>query len=118
VPPSQLDGREPAETTTHTYDRQGRLRKSVTTREARFTERDVAELLALRVYRDGLCPLCGRPIDVCTADEDSPGAPQFDVSWQVCGAQRRLEEFKRATYTNDNHPNRAAHLLGTTIRKR
>lgn len=55
---------------------------------------------------------------MCTADEADTRVAQFDVSWQVCNAQRRLEEFKRATYTDDNHPNRAAHLLGTTIRKR
>jgi hypothetical protein len=90
----------------------------VTTREPLYTEQDRAELLALALYREGLCPLCGRPIDVCTADEGDPQSAQFDVDWKVCNAQRRLEEFKRATYTGDNHPNRAAHLLGTTIRKR
>lgn len=89
----------------------------MTTREPRWTAQDVAELEALQIYRDGLCPLCGRPLTVCTADEADPRSAQFEVSWQVCGAQRKLEEFKRATYTADNHPNRAAHLLGTTIRK-
>lgn len=90
----------------------------MTRREPRYTAQDVAELEALQYYRDGLCPYCGRPLDVCTAPEDDPKSVQFDVDWKVCGAQRRLEEFKRATYTDDNHPNRAAHLLGTTIRKR
>lgn len=90
----------------------------MTTRESRWTPRDVAELEALQLYRDGLCPLCGRPLSVCTADEAKPGTAQFDVSWQVCNAQRRLSEFKRATYKADNYPDREAHLLGTVIRKR
>lgn len=72
-------------------------------------------MLALALYRDGLCPLCGRPRRVCAAAE---GTHAFDVVWEVCQATRRLSEFKRATYTDDNYPDRAAHLLGTTIKKR
>jgi hypothetical protein len=99
-------------------DRRGNVLRSVTTREPRWTAQDVAELEAIQYYRDGLCPLCGRPIDVCTASEEDPKAAQFEVSWKVCNATRRLSEFRRATYTDDNYPDRAAHLLGTTIRKR
>lgn len=91
----------------------------MTTRESLYTEQDRAELLALALYRDGLCPLCGRPIEVCTADEAAdPKAAQFEVTWQVCRATRDLVEKQHGTYTDKNHPNRAAHLWGTTIRKR
>lgn len=118
IPPSQLDGREPATVTEHEYDELGRPIRSIATSEPRFTEQDLAELLALGEYRAGLCPLCGRPLDVCTSEEADPKSPKFDVAWRVCRAQRRLSEFKRATYTDTNHPHREAHLLGTTIRKR
>lgn len=88
----------------------------MTISEPRFTEQDRAELLALALYREGLCPLCGRPLDVCTAPEE--GGPEYDVLWQVCGATRAKLEQQRATYGDKEHPNRAAHLWGTTIRKR
>ena len=88
----------------------------MTTREPLWTEQDRAELIALAIYREGLCPRCGRPLEVCTAPEaESRG---FDVTWQVCGATRALLERQRATYDGKEHPNRAAHLWGTTIRKR
>jgi YD repeat-containing protein len=116
IPPSQLDGREPAEVTEYEYDEQGRLVRSVTTREPRYTEQDRAELLALAIYREGLCPRCGRPLDVCTAPED--GGPEYVVTWRTCGATRALLEHQRAAYGGKDHVNRAAHLWGTAIRKR
>lgn len=88
----------------------------MTTREPLYTDQDRAELLALAVYRDGLCPLCGRPREICTAPEE--GGPQYEVTWQTCGASRALLEQQRGTYSDKPHPNRAAHLWGTTIRKR
>lgn len=118
VPPSQLDGREPAETTTYVRDRRGHVIRSVTTREPRWTAQDVAELEALRLYRDSLCPKCGRPLEVCTSPEDAPGSAAFDVDWRVCRATKRLIEWKRATYVDDKaYPDRDAHLLGITTRK-
>lgn len=88
----------------------------MTTREPLFTEQDRAELIALAIYRDGLCPKCGRPIEVCTSNEE--GGPQFEVTWQTCRATRDLLERQRGTYGEKQHPNQAAHLWGTTIRKR
>jgi hypothetical protein len=70
-------------------------------------------VLALAVYREGLCPLCGRPRDICAAPE---GTHQIDVEWTVCQSTRRLVEVQAGTYSNDNHPYRASHLWGTTIR--
>jgi hypothetical protein len=82
VPPSQLDGREPAEVTEHEYDAAGRLIRSTTNRESRFTEADRAELLALAAYRAGLCPVCGGPLDVCTSHEAT--GPKFVASRVRC----------------------------------
>jgi hypothetical protein len=56
--------------------------RSVTTREPLFTEQDRAELLALGVYRQGLCPACGGPIDECTSHEKD--GPKFKASYKVC----------------------------------
>jgi len=86
------------------------------TREPLYTEQDRAELIALAVYRESLCPRCGRPFEVCTSNEED--GPQFEVTWQTCRATRDLLEKQRATYGEKQHPNRAAHLWGTTIRKR
>jgi hypothetical protein len=90
--------------------------RAVTTREPLYTEQDRAELIAYELYLESLCPLCGRPLEVCTAPEE--GGPEYDVSWQVCGATRALLERQRGAYGEKEHPNRAAHLWGTTIRKR
>lgn len=90
----------------------------MTTREPRFTEQDRAELIAIDIYRAGLCPKCGQPLSVCTSDEDAPGAPQFDVLWSTCRATRAVLEHERATSPDDKpHPNARAHLRGTTIRR-
>lgn len=93
----------------------GRVVRTVTTREPEWTEYDRALMLALSVYRDSLCPKCGRPIEVCTAPEES--GPQYEAVWRTCGATRYLLEKQRATYGDKPHPNRDAHLWGTTIRK-
>jgi hypothetical protein len=91
----------------------------VTTREPLYTEQDRGELLAYQLYLESLCPRCGRPLDVCTSDERAnPRAAQFDVVWQTCRASLALLERQRATYGDKEHPNRPAHLWGTTIRKR
>lgn len=39
----------------------------MTTREPEWTEEDQAWILALALYRAGLCPNCGRPMRECTA---------------------------------------------------
>jgi predicted amidophosphoribosyltransferase len=91
----------------------------VTTREPRFTEQDTAELIALAVYREGLCPRCGRPLEVCTSDESAPGAPQFEVHQSTCRATRAIAEVKNAL-TEDGKKtirNAEARLFGTTIRE-
>lgn len=41
-------------------------------------------MIALAVYRDGLCPLCGLPLEVCTSHEDE--GPDFQVRRRRCRA--------------------------------
>ncbi len=89
--------------------------RAVTTREPLYTEQDRAELLALDVYRAGLCPLCGRPREVCTAPE---GTYQIDTVWEVCQATRAVAEIQAGTYTDDNYPHRRAHLWGARLTRR
>lgn len=55
--------------TVHEYDDAGRIVRSTTTVEARYTEQDRAELLALAVYREGLCSVCGGPATECQSHE-------------------------------------------------
>lgn len=82
-----MEGREPVETTVHTYE-DGLLVRSVTTREPEWTELDTAEVLALAEYRASLCPLHGGPLDDCTSHEDT--GPQFQASAVRCRAQDEL----------------------------
>lgn len=38
----------------------------MTTRESEWDDEQLAWMLALAAHRDALCPLCGRPLAVCT----------------------------------------------------
>ena len=60
----------------------------MTTREPEWTEQDQAELLALGVYRAGLCPLHGGPLADCTSHEDD--GPQFVAKKIRCRATDAL----------------------------
>lgn len=98
--PSRLDGREPESTTRHFYDRRGRLVRSVTMREPEWTEQDRAEVLALALYRDRLCPCgCGQPYVETTSPED--GGPQYEAGRVVCRARLALLEAQKAAETQD-----------------
>jgi hypothetical protein len=92
----------------------------VTTREPLWTEQDRAELIALAIYREGLCPKCGRPLDVCTSDEAAPGSPDFEVNQSTCRATRAIAETVNGLTDDGKKPLRyaEARLFGTTIRKR
>lgn len=83
------------------YDDAGRVVRSVTTREAEWTEQDRAELLALAVYRAGLCPCgCGHRY----ADTTSPEAtgPRFVASRVTCRARLTLLETQAAVTTENS----------------
>jgi hypothetical protein len=92
----------------------------VTTREPLWTEQDRAELIALAIHREGLCPKCGRPLDVCTSDEGAPGSPQFEVNQSTCRATLAIAEVRNALTDDGKKPlrNAEARLFGTTTRKR
>lgn len=90
----------------------------MTTREPLYTEQDRAELIAYELYLEGLCPRCGRPLEVCTSDEAT--GVQFEVQQSTCRATRAIAEVKNAL-TDDGKkqiPYAEARLFGTTIRKR
>lgn len=90
----------------------------MTTREPLWTEQDRAELIGLAVYRESLCPRCGRPLDVCTSEEAT--GPQFEVLESTCRSTLAIAERKNALTDNGKKqiPYAEARLFGTTIRKR
>lgn len=89
-----------------------------TTREPRWTEQDRAEILALAVYRRGLCECgCGYPRADTTAPEGT--APGF-VAYQyaTCNARMALLEAQRAADEKRGHENAPARLWTIDRRKR
>lgn len=99
MPPSRLDGREPASVTRHIYDRRGRLLRSVTEREPEWTERDVAELAALALYRSWLCPCgCGYLAKDTTSHEQ--GGPSF-VARHAATCRARIAEIDARSAAED-----------------
>lgn len=94
------------------------LVRSVTTREPRYTEQDRAELLALALHREGLCPLCKRPIEVCTSHEET--GPEFSATYTVCRSTLAVLEEQRGLTDGGRRPrpNAPAYLWSTTMRTR
>jgi hypothetical protein len=94
------------------------LIRSVTTNEPLFTDQDRAELLALALYRASLCPLCGRPVEVCTSHEET--GPEFKVTYTACRATAAQLELQRALTDGGKKqiPDAPAYLWSTTTRKR
>lgn len=90
--------------------------RSVTTREPLYTEQDRAELLALQLYRDRLCPLHGGPRSECEATDDH--MPDWSASSSYCHATVALIEAQAAA-SDPNKPNRyaPAKLWRTTPRR-
>jgi len=80
----------------------------VTNREASWTEQDRAELLALDVYRAGLCP-CGCGHQVVDTLSDESGGPRFVADRVICRARMALIEAQRAAEENPS-PYAAARL--------
>lgn len=97
----------------HEYDDAGRLIRSVATREPLFTEQDRAELLALALYREGLCPACSGPLSECTSHEAT--GPKFIPSWVYC---RRTETVLAAKGTISDSQRPGAMVWSTTMTKR
>lgn len=77
---------------------------------------DRAEALALAMHRDGLCPLCGKPLDVCTSDERT--GPEFGVELTKCRATAEILVVQRAMDKSKNaDPDRAAYLFSAQTRR-
>jgi hypothetical protein len=77
VSEKRLLGWEPVETHEHTYDNDGRLVRTVVTREAEWDDVQRGNLLALADYEDSICG-CGFPESI--ADED----PDLELTHRVC----------------------------------
>lgn len=108
-----MEGREPTSTTSYEYDDTGRVVRSVTVREPEWTALDTAELLALQLYRQGLCPLHGGPLADCTSSEDT--GPQFAVRAVRCRAEDELIAAQQAT--NRDRPGAVLWSVHTTPRR-
>lgn len=85
----------------------------MTTREPLYTEQDRAELLALAVYRDGLCSVCGGPAAECQSHEAT--GPKFKPSRMRC---RRTDVVlvAQAALQNTDRPEALAWFT-TTVRR-
>lgn len=90
----------------------------MTTREPLYTEQDRAELIAYELYLEGLCPLCGRPVDVCTSMEGV--GPDFAASYTMCRATAEILALQRGITADGKkpRPNAPAYLYTAQVRKR
>lgn len=101
---SVWNGRVPAETTTHEYDENGRLVRSVTTREAEWTDEDRAVAVAWISYRSSICS-CGESL-IATTDPRMEGRYEPDGFVQ-CHKCVGLEQARDPVEKNpDSHPRR------------
>jgi transcription initiation factor IIE alpha subunit len=77
---------------------------------------DRAEALALAMHRAGLCPLCGKPLEVCTSMEGE--GPDFVAEYTACRATLAILEKQRARNDgNKPDPNSSAYLWAATTRR-
>jgi hypothetical protein len=67
------------------------------------------------MYRDGLCPLCGRPLDVCTSVEGV--GPDFEATYTACRATAQILAKQRALAGSKTASNDSAAFLFTTTTK-
>lgn len=107
-----FDGRELTETTTYEYDEGGLLTRSVTVREAAWTEQDRGWVLAHDLYRAQMCPLHGGPLTECST-EAAEGT--FEVPPPI---RCRAHELKLLHIENHKTNSKAETLLWTVRKKR
>jgi len=96
----RFDGWEPVEETVYEYDEQGRLVRSVTTRDSEWDDEQQGWMLALAVWRANRCPNCGRDIRECTdesADWHVPPPTRCHVTTALAIAQQQY-------YRDSPHP--------------
>lgn len=107
IPRSQLLGREPEETTAYEHDNNGTLVRSVTTREPRWTDEDVAWALAYMQEQGDRCPGCRLQLSETTAMKDGEPVHDYRVDApRVCRACEALAK-KKAQYAekySEPHP--------------
>lgn len=68
------------------------------------------------MYRDGLCPMCGKQLEVCTSHEET--GPAFDVEITKCRSTAEILAVQRAMDQSKNaDPDRAAYLFSAQTRR-
>lgn len=81
----RLDGWEPVEVTEYRYDRRGRLRRSVTRREAEWDPVERGWMYALAAYRSQVHEPCGTYLpDAIGPDKESAFRAKLPVRCHVC----------------------------------
>lgn len=55
------------------------------------------------MHRANRCPLCGRPLDVCTSVEGE--GPDFTGDFTACRATMAILDKQRALHGDDQKPN-------------
>lgn len=90
-------GREPREITRHYYNKKGQVVRSVTVKEAEWTDEDLALHTAHVQEQAGRCPgVCGLPLDETTAMADGEPVHTFTVSLphrcHACDAVMRAQD--------------------------
>jgi hypothetical protein len=99
ISPKRLDGWEPTETHTYTYDDAGRVASVTVTRESEWDDGERALVLALELYQRQCCPN-GHWLPE-SADPDSEG--QYSAAARRCHACLAVSyETKRVD--DDPHP--------------
>lgn len=61
------------------------------------------------MHRSGLCPLCGRPLEVCTSEEGQ--GPDFGAEVIACRATMAILSKRYALEGDDKKPNPYASAL-------
>lgn len=68
------------------------------------------------MYRDGLCPMCGKQLEVCTSHEET--GPAFDVEYTACRATlAKLEKQRGLVEGQKTDPNFPSYLWAVTTRR-
>lgn len=87
-------GWEPTETHEHTYDDEGRLVRTVVTREPEWDDMERANMLALADWESDLCK-CGLPAAVADAD------PDLQIKYRDCPVCSGFARATRIQAAND-----------------
>lgn len=90
----RLLGWEPTETHDHAYDDEGRLVRTVVTREVEWDDQQRANMLALADWEADLCK-CGLP--TALADTD----PNIEPKYRHCPSCANLAKFARYQHAAD-----------------